>query len=86
MKHKVFTVYDAKIEAYMSPFLMATKAQAIRTFGDTVNDEKNQRNKHPEDYTLFEIGEYDDNSGNYTMLSAKISLGLAKEFINTGAQ
>lgn len=82
MKSKVYTVYDSKIEAYMSPFLMQTKGQAIRAFSDTVNDpdSKNGFHQHPEDFTLFEIGEYDDQTGVYTMHEAKISLGTATEF------
>jgi len=82
MKSKVYTVYDAKIEAYMNPFLMQTKGQAIRAFQDTINGKESQFSKHPEDFTLFEIGEYDDNKGHYTMHDVKISMGGAWEFVN----
>lgn len=80
MVSKVYTVYDSKVEAYMQPFLMQTKGQAIRAFSDSVNDESTQFFKHPEDFTLFEIGEYDDASGVYKMHDARISLGVAIEF------
>lgn len=82
MKSKVFTVYDSKLEAYMSPFLMQTKGQALRAFSDSVNsaESKNGFYHHPEDFTLFEIAEYDDATGNYTMHEAKIALGVATEF------
>lgn len=80
MISKVFCVYDSKMEAYMNPFLMATKGQAIRAFSDTANDPQSAFSKHPEDYTLFEIGEYDDSTGRYAMYDAKIALGIALEF------
>lgn len=80
MKSKVYTVYDSKVESYMNPFLMQTKGQAIRAFADSVNDEKTQFYKHPEDFTLFEIGEYDDASGVYSMHESKVSCGTALEF------
>jgi len=80
MKSKVFTVYDSKMETYMSPFLMLTKGQAIRSFTDAVGNSESQFCTHPEDYTLFEIGEWDDQEGCYTMHEAKISLGCAIEF------
>lgn len=79
MKLKVFTVYDSKIEAYMQPFYMQSKGQAIRAWSDTIQDEKTQFNKHPEDFTLFEIADYDEKSGKFENYLAPISLGTALE-------
>lgn len=78
---KVFTIYDSKLEAFMQPFFMQSKGAAIRAFTDTVNDRSTQFNKHPSDFTLFEIGEYDDQKGNLANYTSKNSLGLAVEFI-----
>lgn len=80
MKSKFFTVYDSKTEVYLQPFLMQTKGAAIRAFADTVNDQSSQFAKHPEDFTLFEIGEYDDTTANMIAYDVKQPLGLAKEF------
>lgn len=80
MMQKIFTVYDSKLEAYMQPFFMSSKGQAIRAFTDTVNDPSTQFNKHPEDFTLFEIGEYDDQSGKVQNLPTPNALGLALEY------
>lgn len=80
MNFKVYTVYDSKVEAYMSPFVMRSKGEAVRAFSDTVNEENSQFNKHPEDFTLFEIGEWNEKSGVLEMYAAKASLGLASEF------
>lgn len=60
---KIFSIRDAKAEAYMQPFMMQTRGQAIRSFGDHARDVSSQVSKHPEDYALFEIGEFDDNAG-----------------------
>lgn len=81
MTSKVFAVYDSKVEAYLNPFIMQSKGQALRAFADTVNDSATQFNKHPGDFTLFEIGSYDDQNGQYVMLPAKLSLGCALEFL-----
>jgi len=80
MISKVFSIYDSKAELYMKPFHMATKGQAIRGFADLANDESTDVGKHPQDFTLFEIGEYDDERGEYTMHTTKTSLGIAIEF------
>lgn len=80
MISKVFSIYDSKAEIYNKPFIMATKGQAIRGFADLANDENIDIGKHPQDFTLFEIGEYDDERGIYTMHEAKQNLGVAIEF------
>lgn len=78
---KVFCVYDSKAEAYMSPFFMHSRGQALRAFGDTAQDSESQIGKHPEDFTLFELGEYDDDSASFHLLSTPHSLGVAIELI-----
>lgn len=77
---KVFCVRDQKTEAYMQPFFMKTKGEAIRAWSDTVSDKQTQFNKHPEDFTLFEIGEYNDDNGILIPHQALVSLGNALEF------
>lgn len=80
MKSKIFCVYDSKVEAYLNPFYMATKGQAIRAITDTLADDNHQFSRHPEDFTLFELGEYDDSTGCMVMHDSKISLGNMLEF------
>lgn len=81
MKTKIFTVYDVKAQANMTPFFMQSTGQAVRAFEDTVNDPKSAFNKHPEDYTLFEIGTFDDQTGTLENHKASISLGTALSMI-----
>lgn len=77
---KVYTVYDSKAECYMQPFFMMNKGTALRAWQNTVNDQSTEFNRHPEDYTLFEIGEFDQEKGIVIPHEAKISLGTALEF------
>lgn len=77
---KVFAVYDSKVESYLQPFFMQTKGQALRAWETSVNDESTMFCKHPADFTLFEIGEYDDSKGDLVSYSAKIPVGVALEF------
>lgn len=79
MKFKIFCVYDSKAEAYMQPFLMPTKGQAIRAFQTTVNDPSTDFNKYPGDFTLFEIGEWDDQTSKIGSYDTKVNLGTALE-------
>ncbi len=76
---RAFTVYDSKVEAYLRPFFMQTASEAIRAFRDTVNDGQSAFSKHPEDYTLFDIGTFDETTGEMIPSIAE-SLGLALNF------
>lgn len=66
MIHKIYSIFDSKAEAYSLPFYYQHEGQALRTFGDWVNDPNTPYGKHPEDYTMFEIGTYDENNGYIT--------------------
>lgn len=81
MINKFYTVYDSKVQAYMSPFMAQNAGHATRMFADAVADEKSVLNKHPEDYTLFEIGSWDDQTAKFESLATPKSLGLALEFV-----
>lgn len=75
----IYVTYDSKAAVYSRPFFAQARGIALRTFGDISNDPEHPIGKHPEDYTLFEIGSYDDITGDCSMLEAKLSLGTALE-------
>ncbi len=74
MKTMLFSVYDSKTSAYMTPFFMQTKPAAIRALTDAANDPEHGFNKHAEDYSLFYLGEFDDIDASITATSAPIHL------------
>lgn len=80
MTLKIFTVFDSKAEVYMTPFFLKSRGEAIRSWTEVVNDGQAIFCKHPSDFTLFEIGTFDELSGSVTMYESKVSLGLALEF------
>lgn len=77
---KVFSVFDTKAELYRSPFYMNTVGEALRAFQDLANDPSSQVNKHPGDFQLVLIAEYDDATG--TFVGVFKELGFAKDFLN----
>lgn len=77
---KIFTVYDQKVESYFPPFFERSKGAAIRAFEQSINDPSHTFAKYPQDYCLFELGEYDDQHATIDMHPAPVSLGLAIEF------
>lgn len=63
MKRKVFAVYDDKAGAYLQPFFMNSVGEATRAFSDACNDTSHAFFRHSADYTLYDIGEYDEELG-----------------------
>lgn len=85
MIKQLVTVYDSKAETYNAPVAAIAIGEAIRAFADAVNDGQSPFNKHPEDYTLFHIGTFDDQTCQVEMKEAPVSLGGALQFVTTSA-
>ncbi len=75
----LYTVYDQKAEAYLPPFTAQTIGVAIRMFDEMVNTKDHSFNKYPEDFTLFALGEYDDNTAIITLLETPHAIRKAIE-------
>lgn len=67
MRYKIVSVRDRAIDTFGQPVFVASLGGAIRSFGDEIKrvDPNNNMNKHPEDYDLFHIGEYDDETAEF---------------------
>ena len=81
MIYSVFSIYDSKAEAYLPPFILPKQAQAKRAFADCVNSDSHQFGQNPADYTLFELGNFNDEDGQHLLHRANISLGNGLEFL-----
>lgn len=60
---KIYSVYDAKAVAYIQPFFAPTDGIALRMFGQAASDENHQFARWEEDYTLYRVGEFNDDTG-----------------------
>lgn len=64
MKKLYYAVYDRKAEMYSQPFLEIKDGTAIRAIQDVVINEKDHPfAKHPSDFSLHKLGEFDDGTG-----------------------
>lgn len=65
MKYYVYSVLDAKMGVFSGLILDMTDDSAIRGFADGVNDSNasNKLFKHPEDFALYRLGEYHQDTG-----------------------
>lgn len=62
MKLQIFALYDKKSLAYVDVFHFPQIGQAIRQLEDLLKT-NHPVSKHPADYDLYQLGEFDDNSG-----------------------
>jgi len=80
MQTKVFAIFDVKAKSYGQPFFVPHNGIALRMFSDLVVDDKSSISKHPEDYKLYYLGEYDDVAGNFTSVPTPDFLANASDF------
>ena len=74
---KIFAVYDSKLAAHFHPFYAPHAAIAKRAFTATVNDRESQIHAHPADFTLMELGTWNDETGEFSNHEKPINHGLA---------
>jgi len=81
MKLTLCTVKDRAADAYGRPMFVPSVGVAIRSFSDEINraDAENQLYNHPDDFDLYELGEFDDNSGRFTLHEEPKLLSLGKQ-------
>ena len=83
MKLKAFAIHDSVAQAFNTPFFMHNAGIAVRVFQDNVNsDDENNISKHPEQFVLFELGEYDDSTGIITPYDSPKALHTGIELKN----
>lgn len=68
MQLKMFSVRDQKAQIFNPPFYAHTPGEAERNFTRLAKDPQSTINQFPEDYDLYEIGSYDDQTGHVQSL------------------
>jgi len=81
MKLTICTVKDRAADAYGRPMFVPSTGVAIRSFSDEINrqSDDNQMYNHSDDFDLYELGEFDDNTGLFTLHEQPKLLTLGKQ-------
>lgn len=82
MKYVLFAVRDQKSDSYTAPFHAPTRGIALRSWSDQLNDPKNadsDQARHPEDFSLWFLAEYDDNTGQITPAARPEQMAIASD-------
>lgn len=76
---KYFAVRDQAAMAFLPPIPSQTKETAIRMFAQACRDQSHDFSKNAVDYSLWYIGEFDDNAGVFIPLPQPEKVLLAVE-------
>lgn len=59
----LYSVYDRKAAFYLTPFVARTNSEAVRMIAQSMTGESSLIQKYPQDYELWAIGNFEENSG-----------------------
>ena len=80
MKYILISVKDRAIEAFQAIATVRAEGEAIRSFQDAINNPQNkQLNDHPDDFDLYVIGYFDDQTGLLERLDTPRKLADGKQ-------
>jgi len=75
----MYAIYDEKSKVYNKPFAMINEAVAIRAVKDLTLDTNTEVGRHPMDFSLWELGTYDDETANFVPYETKKLICMAHE-------
>jgi len=78
MRYKIVAIRYRAADVFNTPAFVPSVGVAIRSFSDAVNrsDTNNELFKHPEDFDLYLLGEFNDEDGSFEVTRpSQISIG-----------
>lgn len=72
-------VRDSAVDAFMRPFFVPSTAFAVRSFGEAVKEAGSPMSQAPQDYALFELGSFDEETGRFENLESPRQLIRAQD-------
>lgn len=72
MISQLYTIYDSKSETYGKPFHEQNTATALRSARNILTNPDSVITHNPEDFTLWHMGEFDDNTGEIELFSPAV--------------
>lgn len=84
----MYSVFDEKAQAFRSMHFVQSDGVAIRNFSDAVcneNPNTNYLRQHPQDYSLYCLAVFDDETGRIEPIAPIRLVCRASEFLNRSA-
>lgn len=83
MKYLMVAVRDRAADVYATPNFVNSLGGAIRSFGDAINsgDKQSALCAHPEDFDLYELGSYNDETADFEILPKARQIAVGKDLV-----
>lgn len=83
MLYVVVAIRDRSAVVFGRPAFVTTVGLAVRSFTDEVNREhpENMMSRHPEDFDLYELGTYNDETGEMKSLDHPRQIAIGKDVV-----
>lgn len=84
---KIFAVRDRQGESFAAPMFIPMPGQALRSFSDEINRQAadNPLYAHPDDFDLYQLGEFNTDTGRFDCPSDPVLLSLGKNLKLNGS-
>lgn len=76
------SVRDDAVKCFMPPFCCRSRGEAQRIFLNAVGETASEFHKHPKDFVLFYLGEFDEHLAKFTLCSTPEPLLTALDALN----
>lgn len=80
MIYNAYAIFDSKSKAFSRPFFAINDDVARRQFTIVANDPATEIGRHPADFSLHNLGTFDDALGTFDNEGPASNLGLAAAF------
>lgn len=80
MRYILVSIKDRAIDAYQPTASVRAEGEAIRSFQDAINNQQNaQLHAHPDDFDLYVVGYFDDQTGHIEPLDQPKQIAIGKQ-------
>lgn len=60
---QAYSLLDEKAQAFSAPWFVASEGLALRALTDLASDTNTTVGRHPRDFVLYQVGNFDDQRG-----------------------
>lgn len=77
----VVAIKDSALNAFMQPVFTPSVGLAQRSFADEVNNRESPMSRHPEDYSLYQLGSWTDVTGLFIQMPEPVLVVRGKDVV-----
>lgn len=77
----VVSIFDSAAQLFQKPIFAPSAQQVVRQFGDLCNDKETEYGKHPDDYEVYRIAGWQDDTAKFTVLDKPELIVRGKDLV-----